>query len=426
MRLAVFTNQFPGPVSTFFARDMRGLINAGIDVDIFPFYPVDPAFWQYVPDILNQNVFPRARVHQISILDSLRTAGRPVGKLCTFLGDLARLEKSAAKYGTERLIKTAYVALKAFAWASCNGKRYDHILAYWGNYSATAAYVFHRLIDYPIPFSMFLHAGLDLYEGQVYLREKLLYADNIIVVCEFNREFLQNKYADIFPRISQKIYKHHLGIDMNEFKYNTSNRSKAKVLAVGSLEKYKGFDYLIRAGRLMTERGFEYSIDIIGDGKEAGSLKQLAAALDITRHVNFLGWVPPDEVRKAMCHSTILVHPSYGLGDAVPTVIKEAMACGTPVVASNIAGIPELLNGGRSGILVEPGKPNELARGIQKLLTDEKLRERYVTSARRYAEEQFDLWQNGQKLANILNSTKRVQPVSVISDRTTKIPAKQL
>jgi glycosyltransferase involved in cell wall biosynthesis len=408
MRLAVFTNRFPAEMSTFFARDMRALINAGVDIDIFPFYPLESELWRCVPDILNETILPRNRVHHITLRESLRSPRTTKRKLHTFIRDMVAVYLSAAKFGTSRLAKTTYVGLKALAWARRYNRSYDHILAYWGNYAATCAYIFHRLLDRPIPFSMFLHAGMDLYEGQVYLKEKLLYADNVFVVCEFNRQFLYEHYNDIFPQISSKIHKYHLGLDFAEFQYDSNSRSGRKILAVGGLEKYKGFHHLLRAGAILCSRGLDYEIDIVGGGKEANSLKRLAAELQIEKRVKFLGWLPSDEVRTAMSRATILVHPSSGPGDAVPTVIKESMALGTPVVASHIAGIPELLDGGRCGILVPPGNPQELANAIEKLLTNEALRVRYADAARKYAEDTFDLWRNGQRLAEILSSTTRV------------------
>jgi glycosyltransferase involved in cell wall biosynthesis len=255
MRLAVFTNRFPNRMSTFFARDIRALINAGVDIDIFPFYPVEQELWRYVPDILNETILPKNRVHHINLRESLRSARSTKINLHTFVREMAAVNLSAAKFGTRRLAKTTYVGLKALAWARRYNGSYDHILAYWGNYAATCAYVFHRLQDRPVPFSMFLHAGMDLYENQVYLKEKLLYADNIFVVCEFNRRFLYEHYNDIFPQISPKIHKYHLGLDFAEFQYDSNSRSDRKILAVGSLEKYKGFDYLLRASQIIGSRG---------------------------------------------------------------------------------------------------------------------------------------------------------------------------
>jgi colanic acid/amylovoran biosynthesis glycosyltransferase len=396
-------------MSTFFARDMRALINAGVEVDIFAFYPIEQELWRYVPNILNETILPRNRIHHITLRESLRSTRLTKTKLYTFVREMAAVYLSAAKFGTSSLAKTTYVGLKALGWARRYNSSYDHILAYWGNYAATCAYVFHRLLDRPIPFSMFLHAGMDLYEGQVYLKEKLLYADNVFVVCEFNRQFLSEHYTDIFPQISPKIHTYYTGPDFAEFRYDSNSRSGRKILAVGGLEKYKGFHHLLRAGAILCSRGLDYEIDIVGDGKEKNSLKRLAAELQIENRVKFLGYLPSDdEVWTAMTQATVLVHPSVGLGDAVPSVIKESMALGTPVVASNIAGIPELLDGGRCGVLVPPGDPKELADAIETLLTHEGLRLRYADAARRYAEDKFDLWRNGQKLAELLRSTTRV------------------
>jgi glycosyltransferase involved in cell wall biosynthesis len=101
------------------------------------------------------------------------------------------------------------------------------------------------------------------------------------------------------------------------------------------------------------------------------------------------------------------VHPSIGLGDAVPTVIKEAMAVGTPVVASRVAGIPELLQDGRCGVLVPARSPARLAEAVGDLLKDEPRRRQLARAARTFAEETFDLWRNGRRLAGILRSTRR-------------------
>ena len=176
---------------------------------------------------------------------------------------------------------------------------------------------------------------------------------------------------------------------------------------MGQLETYKGFDYLLRSGATLRRRGVECEILIIGDGHEKRSLSRLASELGIQDRVTFLGQMPFEQVRAAMGEATILVHPSNGIGDAVPTVIKEAMALGLPVVASDLVGIPELLDHGKCGRLVAPGNVEALAQAIEDLLADETLRLRYATAARRYAEETFDLWQNGARLAEVLRRSTR-------------------
>src|SRR5439155_4645260 len=145
-------------------------------------------------------------------------------------------------------------------------------------------------------------------------------------------------------------------------------------------------------------------LELVGDGKEKNSLIKLATALEISQRVRFRGWVQPQEIPAIMSQAAVLVHPSSKLGDGVPNVIKEAMAIGTPVIGSNIAGIPELLQGGKHGILVPPKDVKALADAIQNLLADCNLRETLAASARKHSVEHFNMWRNGQSLADVLHS----------------------
>jgi colanic acid/amylovoran biosynthesis glycosyltransferase len=408
MRLAVFTNQFPSRVSTFFARDMRGLIEAGIDIDVFPIYPLDPTLWCYVPDTLNEKVLPRNRVHHLTLSKSFRGAQFPsLRKLSLFLRDTVSISASALTSGIEPFIKSNYVFPKAWTWAQEYGTNYDHVLAYWGNYTATCAYLFRRLLPSSVPFSIFLHAGIDLYLNRVYLREKLLAANNIITCSDFNLSFIEKHFSDIWNVLSRKVHIHYHGVDFKAFPFEPNHRPSRKVLAVGNLNRWKGFDYLLHAIAELAARGVDCELELVGDGKDADSLQTLATTLGIRDRVKFRGWVRPEEIPIIMSQATIFVHPSSKLGDGVPNVIKESMAVGTPVIGSNIAGIPELLNGGELGVLVPPGDIKALADAIQNLLMDRPLREKYAQSSRRYALDKFDLWRNGECLANVLRSSSR-------------------
>jgi glycosyltransferase involved in cell wall biosynthesis len=104
--------------------------------------------------------------------------------------------------------------------------------------------------------------------------------------------------------------------------------------------------------------------------------------------------------------ATILVHPPIS-PDAMPTVIKEAMAVGTPVIASDLAGIPEMLDQGRCGVLVPPGDRAALAQAIAALLEDPDRRRHYAEAGRRHTERRFDQRINGATLARRLATTVR-------------------
>lgn len=409
MRLAVFTTHYPARGATFFRRDMSALQAAGVQVEVFPIYPEDARLWESGRDILGADAIPRTSVHHIGIGRSLRQPPWPPRKAGRFVGDAVAVSASAMRLGIGSLVRSAYVMTKGWGWAARNGDRYDHVLAYWGNYAGTGAYIFHRLIDRPIPFSIWLHAGTDLYgkRKRVFLRQKIQYADNVITCCEFNRHYMEELYPDMAGEIARKTHVCYHGLDLAAFPFVPDSRPPRRIIAVGRLARFKGFDYLLRAARACRQRGVDVEVELVGDGPESGALKALASELGIADHVTFRGYIPFSEVRAAMSRSTILVHPSDGLGDGLPNVLREAMAVGTPVIASRVAGIPEALDDGRCGTLVMPKDVNALAQAIETLLADEAMRRRFATLGRRRTEELFDLTRNGVRLAERLRSTTR-------------------
>jgi len=294
--------------------------------------------------------------------------------------------------------------LKGAIWANRYTGQFDHILAYWGNYAGTSAYIFHKINHKDTDYSFFLHAGTDLYRQQIFLRQKLLEASRIFTVCEFNQRFIQKLYPSDYELIADKIHIHHLGLDLENFEFVSTRRIPNKVIAIGRLAEEKGFDYLLKAGKILVSWGYDIQIEIVGDGGQRQALLSLSRDLGLEDIVTFRGWLSFDEVRQTLKSAALLVHPSPGLGDAVPTVIKEAMALGTPVIGTRVAGIPELIEDKESGLLVPPKDVTKLAQAIKELLDNASMREEYATRARCIAEAKFDLWKNGKKLASLLSN----------------------
>jgi glycosyltransferase involved in cell wall biosynthesis len=171
----------------------------------------------------------------------------------------------------------------------------------------------------------------------------------------------------------------------------------------------KGFDALIVAAARVATTVPDLRLTFAGDGSQRFMLEALASRLGIRDRVTFAGWRTPEQVRCMLSTATMLVHPSAGLGDAVPTVIKEALAVGTPVVASDVAGIPELLDHGACGVLVPAASPEPLAAAVSALLLDSARQERYAAAGRAHAEAMFDIRRNGPRLAAILRHTTRAR-----------------
>ena len=416
MRLAVFTSWYPARITTFFERDMRALLDAGVDLEVFAIAPLDPSMWKHSMDLLSPKHLPRNRVHHLTIGKAV-TGALPTVARNPFISlrDLVRVLPAAARKGRVVFAKTAYVFPKAWAWAERFADRYDHVLAYWGNYAGTCAYAFHRLAQARakrrIPFSLWLHAGIDLYATPPFLQEKVEYADNIITCCEFNQRYI----ARAFPRVAGKVHVCHHGLDLARFPYRATERADNRILAVGRLRKYKGFDYLVRAAALLAQRGRgDFTLELIGDGDERDALSKLAAELGIADRLRLRGWLSFPEVVKAMSEATVLVHPSEGLGDGLPNVVREAMAIGTPVIGSDIAGIPDALRDG-CGVLVPPRDVPALATALEQLLADPQRRRDMAARARDRAAERYDLWRNGARLASLLTQTRRAPTQASLS-----------
>jgi glycosyltransferase involved in cell wall biosynthesis len=156
------------------------------------------------------------------------------------------------------------------------------------------------------------------------------------------------------------------------------------VVAVGRLTKLKGFHHLIEA---MAHLPCAARLAIIGDGEEYRALEQRIIELNLTDRVALLGY--QDNPWKYMARADLFVLSS--LTEGWPNVIGEAMALGVPIVATDCSpGVREVLEEGKSGLLVPAGDPEALAKGIARVLGDEALRKELARRGRERVA-QFDL-----------------------------------
>lgn len=139
------------------------------------------------------------------------------------------------------------------------------------------------------------------------------------------------------------------------------------LVAVGRLVHVKGFDVLLRALALLDR---EVRLVICGEGPERASLRRLAGRLGIDDRVDLPGWVEEPRKLGLIAASSALVHPSRF--EAFGMAPLEALALGTPVIATHVGGLPELV--GDAGLLVPPDDPQALAEAIRRVVADPSLR----------------------------------------------------
>ena len=153
------------------------------------------------------------------------------------------------------------------------------------------------------------------------------------------------------------------------------------VFALGRIVLKKGFDLLIQTLPLVQEKIPNVTVIIGGDGTDLERLKTLAKALNVSESIRFPGTINRTDVPAYFHLCDIFTLPAVfdpkGNVDGCPNVILEAMACGKPVVASGISGIPVVVKGGETGILVEEKNVTQLAEALVALLTDKPKREQF-------------------------------------------------
>jgi glycosyltransferase involved in cell wall biosynthesis len=179
------------------------------------------------------------------------------------------------------------------------------------------------------------------------------------------------------------------GIDPKKFYKTAPDRSlvekfglveKTVLISVCRLSKRKGLEYLLEALPRVIEKEKNLRLLIVGDGPERGRLQQLTERLGLQGNVIFVGSMPNDELVGYYNLADIFVLPS--LHEGMGIVFLEAMACGLPVVTTKTGGMTDFVVDGKTGLLVEPRNPKQLAGALIKMVEDKGYQERLSKNAR--------------------------------------------
>jgi len=207
----------------------------------------------------------------------------------------------------------------------------------------------------------------------------------IICVADHIREAL---IAHNFPPAKLRVIRY--GIDPDDETEEPEPAERPYLLFAGRFVEKKGVGHLLDAMRILEADSAAVDLALIGSGPMVEALKCKAAGLARAR---FLGWLPNQEVRRMMRGALAVCVPSVaahsGDSEGLPNVVLEAMASAVPVIGSEIAGIVEAVEHGRTGFLVPPADPRAIAAAARRLLADSALRSSMGLAARRAAIERF-------------------------------------
>lgn len=217
-----------------------------------------------------------------------------------------------------------------------------------------------------IPFSFTLHGPDDFYDGVVeQLGSKIAHAQFVACISRFSRN--QAMVASD-PRHWHKLRIVRCGLDPSRYEARERSDRGQHILFVGRLVPVKGVSLLLDAFARVAQIHVDARLTIIGDGVERANLEGRCRGLGISSRVDFKGYLNQQEVAEQLRNADLFVLPSYAEG--LPVVLMEAMATGVPVIATRIAGIPELVQDGVTGRLVNAGDLERLVQSISDHLSD--------------------------------------------------------
>jgi len=250
--------------------------------------------------------------------------------------------------------------------------------------------------------------GIDDFQGKKYgalieLRRKIQRfvvrgADAIITPSIYFKKVVSG-----WVRNPDKIYVIYNGIDLDKPRNLGAKEKKDKVIfSAGRLAPWKGFDVLVE---LMNDLP-DWQLIIIGDGPEKDKLKKIIDQLNLGARVELIGSMPRERLLKYLNKAKVFVlNTSF---ESFSFQIVEAMNAGVPVVTTNIGNLPEIIDNGREGILVEPNNKKQIIEAVKKIEGDDYFRKTIINNAQKKAQ-RFSLdnmLDNLEKLLKSLYVTK--------------------
>jgi glycosyltransferase involved in cell wall biosynthesis len=209
-----------------------------------------------------------------------------------------------------------------------------------------------------------------------------------------------------FP--NAKIFRVYNGLDLSLFRRATPTAGPLKLISVGRFIEKKGFPFLIEACAQLRAQEIPFTCEIVGDGPDREQLAQQIRSLNLEPRVHLLGPKAQPEIIQLLARSSLFVFPAIrdrsGDTDNLPTVLIEAMASGLPIIATNIAGIPEIVRHGENGLLVAEKDSNQLAASIQRLQANAALLRGYSEKSLSLAKEHFALSKTVRQLKDVFET----------------------
>lgn len=393
MTIAYVLNTYPQPSHSFIRREIRALEAQG--TPILRIAMRRPT----MPLVDAQDHEEEAQTEYVLEKGAAALLGAVLSRLLKAPGGWWRALRMAMRAGKRnasgRMRHLIYFAESCYIADYCARAGVTHVHSHFGTNSATVAMLTHAMGG--PSYSVTMH-GPEEFDapGALSLGDKMANAAFTVAISSFGRSQLC-RWVDHahWPRL--KVV--HCGIDPARFPPPDPVAPGAPhLVSIGRFSEQKGQLVLIEAMALIVKAHPDAHLTLIGDGDLRPQIETAIKSCDLQGNVTLTGWLSEDEVRTELGRGQALIMPSFAEG--LPMVIMEAMAAGRPVIATYVAGIPELVQPGMNGWLVPAGDAKAVAQAVGDLAKcDAETLTRMGKAGRARALDRHDVEKEAAKLA---------------------------
>jgi glycosyltransferase involved in cell wall biosynthesis len=397
--IAYLTGAYPKVSHTFIQREVAALRAQGAEVLTCTVRRADPkdvvGADQKAEEAATFCILEAARAPHRVIASHLRALRRAPARWFGALGLAWRTRPPGARAALWQLFYFVEAGILA---DHLHRQGAVHLHNHFGDASGTVTMLTGAIGG--LPYSYTMH-GPDLFFEPVKWRidEKTARARFVVCISHFCRSQAM-LFSD--PVHWPKLRIVHCGVIPARYGRSLRGAFGKRVLFIGRLDAVKGGPLLIDAFAQARVAHPDAHLTVVGDGPARGALEALAAARGLAGAVTFAGYRSQDEVAALLEEADMLVLPSFAEG--VPMVLMEAMASRIPVIASRVAGVPELVEDGVTGFLVPPGDVESLAARMVALWDDPERAREMGARGRRVVEAEFDVEREAEWLLQLFRS----------------------
>ena len=432
-KIAYILKNFPKLSETFIASEIYRLERLGIDLRLLVIKPssessrhtviekiaAEPFYLPATTSLSETTLAKWLRLHLPDFWSSVVTVckKKPLGVLRAArfaLGQSIRARRGVLAWPRKVYLKE-FLQSAAMAEQILQDEEISHIHAHFAHGATTVAWMASLITN--LEFSFTAHAK-DIYLESLnpanLLARKMDAAKFIVTCTEANRTHLE-----ALSNTPVHCLYHGLTVDFVDLidSSNTKRHERnghIRALAVGRLVEKKGLDTFVRACAILKRRNVNFEAVIIGESGDAETkILQYIDENDLSKQIQLTGAMPQTQLFAEYQRADVFCLPcrilENGDRDGIPNVMVEAMACGVPVVTTDVSGIPEVIKDGKNGLLVKPNDPIALADSLEKIYLDKSLAARLSRAALETVRERFNGEVSALKLASLFNQSTDVE-----------------